>query len=202
MIQELLEYSRIGHAETGADQIDLAELIDDIPRTLCANDERQVVMTTRMPSLWVAPGMIRQIFQNLISNGLHYNESAPRRVEISAMLIGGRPARWVFAVRDNGIGIEPEYHAKIFEIFKRLHADQAYSGSGIGLASVRKAVTYLGDSVCLESTPGKGKYLLRRTARALQPTHAAKPALHGMKMTTTPPSGIALAKSWHNPRTV
>jgi signal transduction histidine kinase len=77
-------------------------------------------------------------------------------VEVSSERIQGDPPRWRIAVRDNGIGIELEYHDEVFRMFHRLHTSENYPGTGIGLAAVRKAVEHLGGSIRLQSAPGQG----------------------------------------------
>jgi len=94
------------------------------------------------------------VFQNLISNAVKFNESSPKTVEL-----GWREQdadHWEFHVRDNGIGIEPRFHKQIFRVFERLHTEDEFEGTGIGLAIVRKGLTYLQGSSRVESKPGQG----------------------------------------------
>jgi light-regulated signal transduction histidine kinase (bacteriophytochrome) len=91
--------------------------------------------------------------QNLIGNGVKYHGYDPPQVHASAKPNG---SNWTIAVRDNGIGVAPEHHEKIFEIFHRLHTQQAYPGTGIGLAICRQIVKRHGGTIWLESQPGKG----------------------------------------------
>lgn len=163
MVQELLDYSRIGRSETEPEEIDVAELIENIRRAYRKELRDGIVTEGALPHLCAPQGLLRQIFQNLIENGLRYNRSELPRVVVSARraVAGpGRPPHWIFEVRDNGIGIDPKYHAKVFGMFQRLHSQEDYPGTGIGLAAVRKAVHYLGGSVVLESEPGKGSTFL------------------------------------------
>lgn len=96
-----------------------------------------------------------QIFQNLIGNALKYRSAAPPVIEIraSAELENGR---WLFSVRDNGIGIAPRFHEQVFGLFKRLHTAQQYAGTGIGLAICQKLVERYGGRIWLESDEGRG----------------------------------------------
>lgn len=96
---------------------------------------------------------ITQIFQNLISNALKYRQKEAPRIEIKARKIKGF---WEFSVTDNGIGIEPEFHHRIFGIFQRLHTRSEYPGSGIGLALCHKIVERHRGSIWLKSSLGKG----------------------------------------------
>ncbi|MBI1785631.1 PAS domain S-box protein [Candidatus Sumerlaeota bacterium] len=156
MIQELLNYTRIGRVESSPQNIDTRQMIQSIVGDIGPRDGREVVINGKLPMIFAPQGTVRQIFQNLIENGLQYNKSNPRRVEISASRVDEDSGRWLFAFRDNGIGIDPQYHQKIFGMFKRLHSDEDYPGTGIGLAAVRKALQHLGGSIRVESEVGKG----------------------------------------------
>jgi chemotaxis family two-component system sensor kinase Cph1 len=93
-----------------------------------------------------------QLFQNLIGNSLKYRSDQPPAIHVSAKRDGNQ---WVFSVKDNGIGIHPKYHGRIFGIFKRLHRDE-YPGTGIGLAICSKIVDRYGGRMWVESEVGKG----------------------------------------------
>jgi light-regulated signal transduction histidine kinase (bacteriophytochrome) len=92
------------------------------------------------------------LFQNLIGNAIKYRGAGPPRIGISA---AAEDQDWVFSLADNGIGIDPAYHKKIFGLFKRLHPAQ-YQGTGIGLALCRRIVENHGGSIWVESEAGKG----------------------------------------------
>jgi signal transduction histidine kinase len=105
-----------------------------------------------LPAIDSVEVLLLQLFQNLIGNALKYRSSEPPTIRISAALQDGA---WVFSVRDNGIGIEPQYLEYIFGVFKRLHGKK-YSGTGIGLAICKAAVDRLGGRIWAESQPGAG----------------------------------------------
>lgn len=97
---------------------------------------------------------LQQLFQNLITNGLKYQTADNKpSVHIS---VNDQGDYWQFAVKDNGIGIDPRYQKQIFDVFKRLHGRSEYSGSGIGLAICRKVIERHGGSIWVESELGRG----------------------------------------------
>ena len=98
---------------------------------------------------------LAQLMQNLISNGLKYHGTDPPHVHVSAEP-GIKKNEWIVSVRDNGIGIDPKYFGRIFEIFKRLHGQKEYPGTGIGLAVCRRVVERHGGAIWVESEPGRG----------------------------------------------
>jgi signal transduction histidine kinase len=113
------------------------------------------VIYRELPTVLVDPVQLSQVFQNLISNAIKYRkDDQPPVICVSAERHDGQ---WLFIVRDNGIGINTEYHEKVFMPFKRLHADRGkYPGSGIGLAIVKRIVERHHGRVCLDSEPGNG----------------------------------------------
>jgi signal transduction histidine kinase len=114
----------------------------------------QFQIPTTWPTVFGQEYLLKQIFQNLISNGVKFNRSSSIRIEMSWRREGNRFVK--FSIRDNGIGISPQYQDQIFQIFQRLHTTKEYEGTGIGLAIVKKAVTKLGGEVSMESEIGKG----------------------------------------------
>jgi light-regulated signal transduction histidine kinase (bacteriophytochrome) len=97
--------------------------------------------------------MLTELFQNLIYNGIKYNTKAKRTVNIHA---SGENGHWKFSVTDNGIGFEQQYAEQIFKIFKRLHNDDEFQGTGIGLSICQKVVEKHGGKIWAESQKGKG----------------------------------------------
>ncbi len=96
---------------------------------------------------------IMQVFQNLIGNAIKFRSESSLDIHIGARQ---EPARWVFSVRDNGIGIDSQYFERIFQIFQRLHTRKQYPGTGIGLAICKKIVERHGGTIWVESESGKG----------------------------------------------
>jgi hypothetical protein len=106
-----------------------------------------------LPSLRVDESQIVQLFQNLIANALKFRSEHPPQIHIGARSEEGR---WVFGVRDNGIGLDPQYSERIFQVFQRLHTRKKYPGTGIGLAICKKIVERHGGKIWVESQPGQG----------------------------------------------
>lgn len=155
LIDGLLGYSRISRQKK-LSPVDT----NAICAAALANLEQAVreakgqVSVAALPTVNGEPTQLVQLFQNLIGNGLKYRKpEVPPRVHVSAKREEGW---WTFAVRDNGIGIDPKHHDRVFQIFQRLHTKEEYPGTGIGLASCMKIVERHGGRIWFESTPGQG----------------------------------------------
>jgi PAS domain S-box-containing protein len=122
-----------------------------------------------LPALWGDRGRIGQLFSNLVGNALKYNRSDSPSVEVGAAPDADEAWATVY-VRDNGIGIDPQFHAKIFQLFRRLHASDEYEGTGAGLAICAKIVEAHGGRIWVESQPGQGSTFFVRLPRAVTPT--------------------------------
>jgi light-regulated signal transduction histidine kinase (bacteriophytochrome) len=156
LIDALLTYSRITRRGGKLKPIDLNTVFSQVLLNLSAAIEESHAEVSKDP-LPAASGdetQLLQLLQNLIGNALKYSKpDTPPRVHVSATKEG---RNYVFSVRDNGIGIEPEYYEKIFQIFQRLHLRGAYEGTGIGLALCKRIVERHGGRIWVESTPGEG----------------------------------------------
>lgn len=106
-----------------------------------------------LPAVRMRKVHLQQLFQNLIGNAIKYRSGDAPRISLSTEINDGR---WVFRIQDNGIGIDPEYKEKIFGLFKRLHTNDQYSGTGIGLALCQRIVDRYRGRIWVESEPGKG----------------------------------------------
>jgi PAS domain S-box-containing protein len=156
LIRDLLNYARASSApDESISPLNLNETVEKALESLDATikETNANIIVGALPRLAVEPVRFQQLFQNLISNALKYrsNTHAPQ-VRVAAHKRGGC---WVLAVSDNGIGIDPAYHAMVFGMFKRLHA-QDQSGTGLGLAICQKIVERYGGRIWVESELGKG----------------------------------------------
>jgi len=155
LIGDLLKVSRVNTPNTSFEPADLTKIVEEILEHLQSTikEKNGVVTYSKLPTLTVDRNQIQSLFQNIISNSLKYNENLKPTIEIGYEDKGQAPC---FFIKDNGIGIAKEFHGKIFMIFQRLHARQAYSGSGIGLALCRKIVQRHQGKIWVESESGKG----------------------------------------------
>jgi signal transduction histidine kinase len=155
LIQDVLEFSRFDRKETKNTEVDLNESLIMVMQNLQETMEKKnaVVFAQSLPTIEGNSVRLLQLFQNLVGNGIKYNENPKPRV-----IVGHRMDKTshVFSVIDNGIGIDEEYHAQIFEMFKRLHTRDEYQGTGIGLALCKKIVDNMNGEIWLESEEGKG----------------------------------------------
>ncbi|HMJ32817.1 MAG TPA: CHASE domain-containing protein [Baekduia sp.] len=159
LITDLLEYSRTGRAGTETSTIELNEAWDHAVANLqhAIADAGATVTRGELPAVRARPRDMTSMLQNLIGNGLKYRGEAAPRVAARAR---HRDGRWEIAVSDNGIGIEPRFHDRVFGLFQRLHTAEEYPGTGMGLAIVKKIVESNGGNVRVESVPGEGATFL------------------------------------------
>ena len=155
LIEDLLTYSRIGKQEETHVSIDLNSVVEDCLEDLSLTiEEKQATINyDRLPTIKGNLSEMRQLFQNLIGNALKFTDDEPPVINISATL---QDKLYLFKVEDNGIGIEPQYTNKIFQMFQRLHNSSEYEGTGIGLAICQKIATRYGGKIWVESELEKG----------------------------------------------
>ncbi len=159
LIQDLLDYARIDAEERPRGLADLEAAADQVIERLHAAIEESGGRVVR-GALPTVPGdlsQLTQLLQNLVENGLKFRGAAAPEVRLDASDVGDR---WQISVRDNGIGIAPSHHERIFEVFRRLHAGDQFPGTGIGLALCRRIVQRHGGQIWVQSTPGLGTELL------------------------------------------
>ena len=155
LIRDLLAYSRVEARSRPFTQIPFLDIVKDALTLLesSVRDSGGQVTWGPLPDIMGDRSQLVQLIQNLIGNGLTYHGDKPPHIDISAERSG---KEWIFSVRDNGIGIAPKYYEQIFEIFKRLHDQKDYPGTGIGLAVCRRVVNRHGGKIWVMSEPGQG----------------------------------------------
>lgn len=154
-IQDLLAYSRVDAQAHPFAQIRFQEVVNNAILLLDASIRESGAQVTcdELPTVMGDRSQLVQLMQNLLGNALKYRRDASPHIHISATPSG---SEWLFSVRDEGIGIAPQHHERIFEIFQRLHTQQEYPGTGIGLAICRRVVHRHGGRIWVESEPGHG----------------------------------------------
>jgi len=159
LIDDLLTYSRMASQPLERKPVDVAAVIaqamENLDASIAENEAR--ITIGEMPVVKADTVLLTQIFQNLIGNALKYRSYATPEVDVSARL---DEDRWIFAVSDNGIGLDVKFAEKIFAPFQRLHSHEAYPGTGIGLAMVRQSIERHGGDIWVESEPGSGATFL------------------------------------------
>ena len=155
LIEDLLAFSRVGTRGGALVATDAEGVLRSTLLALkAAIDESDAVVThDPLPRVLADPGQFAQVLANLIGNALKFHGPEPPRVHVGVRRDG---RHWRFSVKDNGIGIEPQFFERVFLIFQRLHAREDYPGTGIGLAICKKIVERHGGRMWLTSTPGTG----------------------------------------------
>jgi len=155
LIRDLLQYSSTGAtksipAEPSSGESALAEVLFALSAAI--QESGATVTSDPLPDVWIEDRSLALLLQNLIGNAIKYRSREPLVIHISAETVG---EDWLFTVRDNGIGVAPEYHERIFGIFKRLHGKEV-PGTGIGLAICQRIVQWHGGKIWVESEAGRG----------------------------------------------
>ncbi len=156
LIQDLLAFSRIG--TKGQDLLDISseDALQQALTNLRSAIEESGAQVTHdpLPPVMADETQLIQLFQNLVGNAIKYQTSGAPRVHVSTERNSAK--KWIFSVRDNGLGIDPQYFEKIFGMFQRLHKREEFAGTGIGLAICKKIVERHGGTISVESQPGQG----------------------------------------------
>ncbi|RUL89351.1 sensor histidine kinase [Tautonia sociabilis] len=165
LIRDLLELSRAGRTTDDFGPVSLEEIVSTLRvdyAELIRTRGAEVVCERPLPTIWGDRTRIGQLIGNLVGNGLKYNEAEHPRVEVGTLPSpsSGSSRRTTLFVRDNGIGIDPRYHDKIFQMFRRLHPRDRYEGTGAGLAICQKIAQAHGGRIRVESRPGVGSTFL------------------------------------------
>jgi PAS domain S-box-containing protein len=155
LINDLLAFSRVDRKGKPFDWVSIERVIlavqDNLMVTIRENDAS--ITHDPLPSVYGDDTQLIQLFQNLIGNAIKFRSQEQPKIHISAEQ---QPEKWVFSIRDNGIGIEPQYFERIFAVFQRLHTRREYPGTGIGLAICKKIVERHNGQIWVDSQPGQG----------------------------------------------
>ncbi len=157
LIRDILQYSRLDQEITLAKGVSIQSIMQKVRKNI--NDSivsnNAEVFYDELPAVTGNETMLMELFQNLTENGIKYNLSKEKKVRISATDKGNE---WLFEIQDNGIGFEQQYAQQIFKIFKRLHTDGEFQGTGIGLTICQKVVEKHGGKIWAESEKGVGSH--------------------------------------------
>jgi signal transduction histidine kinase len=155
LINDLLAYSRVTAQDHVYEAVDCNKVLEEVLSDLLVSVEenRAVVTHDPLPTVMADGGQLGQLFQNLIGNAIKFHGKEPPHVHVS---IERKPNEWLFSVRDNGVGLDPQYAERIFVIFQRLHDREEYPGTGIGLAICKKVVERHGGRIWVVSQIGQG----------------------------------------------
>jgi len=155
LINDLLEFSRVTTKAREFEPTDCESILNCVLSDLevSIKENEATVSYDSLPEIMADSTQLTQVFQNLISNAIKFRSQEAPKIHVSAEKEG---EKWRFSVQDNGIGIDPKYSEKIFEVFKRLHKREEYPGTGIGLSICKKIIERHGGNIWVESEPGRG----------------------------------------------
>jgi light-regulated signal transduction histidine kinase (bacteriophytochrome) len=154
LLHDLLAYARVGRTVSPG-PVELMTVVGEVLRDLdvVITETHAQIAYSGLPTLLGDREQLGSVFRNLIGNALKYRGAEPPRVSITAKR---ERSSWLFSVKDNGLGIAPQHHERIFKIFQRLHGRDQYAGTGIGLALVKRIVEGHGGRIWVESSEGRG----------------------------------------------
>jgi light-regulated signal transduction histidine kinase (bacteriophytochrome) len=155
LINDLLAYSRVQRSQPEYENVSMATILDQVLYNLqlSIEDTGAVITHDDLPEISANRVQMTQLFQNLIANALKFRAERPPQIHLG---VKREKTQWHFTVRDNGIGIEPQYLERIFVIFQRLHTRAEFPGTGIGLAICKKIVEKHGGGIYATSVPDEG----------------------------------------------
>jgi signal transduction histidine kinase len=159
LVDGLLTYSRIDRSPNPFELVDMEEVLQIVTTNLevSIRDSGAKLMHDHLPQVMGDRRQMIQLFQNLISNAIKFQNGSTPDVNVSALTVGNE---WRISIRDSGIGIAPDQTERIFQMFRRLHTRDEYPGNGMGLAISKKIVERHGGKIWVESEPGKGATFL------------------------------------------
>lgn len=166
LIRDLLAYSRVNRQSTGYEEVDLNEVFEAVNQALNnkINENDAIILAENLPVIQGNKIQLIQIFQNFIDNAIKFRGKKSPEIIINVKELSDK---WEISIEDNGIGISPEFHQRIFIIFQRLHTMDEYSGTGIGLAMCKKIIERHGGEVWVDSKADKGTKFIFTIAKNL-----------------------------------
>jgi PAS domain S-box-containing protein len=171
LINGLLEYSRVGRMQAPIEQVEIAALLEDIIESLDPPNTFEIVVEDNMPTLMTKRLLLRQVLSNLLSNAIKHHDRPNGQIEIH---VHDQGEFYEFVIDDDGPGISPIYHDKIFVIFQTLQARDTKENTGVGLAIVKRIVEAEGGNIWLDSQEGRGtRFHFTWSKRPPQPVMAA-----------------------------
>ncbi|MEE8413317.1 MAG: ATP-binding protein, partial [Dehalococcoidales bacterium] len=155
LIDDILTYSRVTTRTSPFEPVEMEKILRDTQVNLkvAAEEAKAKITHDPLPVIGADYSQMGQVMQNLIGNAIKFIEGESPAIHISARQEG---EKWIFSVKDNGIGIDPELFDRMFDLFKRLHPQDKYPGTGVGLAVTKKIVQRHGGQIWVESQPGEG----------------------------------------------
>jgi signal transduction histidine kinase len=153
LITAILDYSKLSTTNSPKENVSVSELLDNVVDLISPPKNFVITRAGNFPTLFTEKIKLQQVFQNLISNGIKYNDKQEGRIKISSEANG---VFYHFCVEDNGKGIKSEYHEKIFGVFQTLESKDKTDSTGIGLTIVKKLIEQQGGNITVESEPGAG----------------------------------------------
>ena len=188
LIEGILDYSRVGRTREEKETTDLNMLIREIIDRLSPPSNISIVIDTPLPTIYFDKTRIRQVFSNLIENGIKYMDKPQGEIHIGCMQDGNY---WKFFVKDNGQGIDEKYHDLVFHMFQTLHARDDVESTGIGLTIVKKIIEMYGGKIWIESELGKGStfyFTIHEEKEAIDPNMFIREIIDSL----SPPSNITI----------
>ncbi|NTW24512.1 MAG: hypothetical protein HGA37_07430 [Lentimicrobium sp.] len=153
LIEGVLSYSRVTRVKEEKEELDLNSLVKEAIEMVAPPEKFKIMVDENLPTVYFGPTRLLQVFENLISNAVKYNDKDKGEIAIH---FADKGLLWAFSVSDNGSGIEEKYFEKIFQIFQTLKSRDEFESTGIGLTIVKKIIESNGGSISVESVPGKG----------------------------------------------
>ena len=163
LINGILQYSKAGRIKTEKRMVDTNEMVNDILDSLEISDKMAIEKPQKLPRVFTEEVAIQQVFSNLISNALKYNDNAKPILTITFNDIGNS---YEFSVSDNGPGIDKQFHEKVFVIFQTLQSRDSHESTGVGLAIVKKIIEDHSGEIRIQSEPGQGSSFIFKWPKA------------------------------------